>query len=69
MIRKGTRNIFSPWPNKAWLSYVADVEPESTLQACRQQGCQDFKLPCEYIQYKYRWGIKQLGIFLGSIFQ
>ena len=39
MIRKGTRNILSPWPNKAWLSYVADVEPKSTSQACRQQGC------------------------------
>lgn len=39
MRRKGTRNIFFPWPNKAWLSYAADVEPESTSQVCWQQGC------------------------------
>ena len=39
MKRMGKRNTFSLGLIKPGSHMSADVEPESTSQACRQQGC------------------------------
>ena len=62
----GTRNIFLPWPNKALFSYVADVEPESTSQACRQKI---FSCQVNIYQVQMKVENQTARDFFGSIFQ